>query len=62
VEGLGFAILVPSLNFWALCPSLSPGEHFRALGYAVSTVGFELDQIRRYIREQEEADGTDGQF
>ena len=38
------------------------GEHFWARGYAVSTVGFELDQIRRYIREQEEAEGTNGQF
>ena len=37
------------------------GEHHWARGYAVSTVGFELDQIRQYIREQEEADGT-GRF
>jgi putative transposase len=29
------------------------GEHFWARGYAVSTVGFELEQIGRYIREQE---------
>jgi REP-associated tyrosine transposase len=35
------------------------GEHFWARGYAVSTVGFELEQVRTYIREQEEAD-TDG--
>ncbi len=35
------------------------GEHFWARGYAVSTVGFELEQVRAYIREQEEAD-TDG--
>ena len=34
------------------------GEHLWARGYAVSTVGFELEQIRRYIREQEEADGS----
>src|SRR5215471_3443143 len=40
----------------------STGEHFWARGYAVSTVRFELDQIRRYIREQEEAEGTNGQF
>ena len=26
-------------------------------GYAVSTVGFELEQVRQYIREQEAADG-----
>ncbi|MFA6215377.1 MAG: IS200/IS605 family transposase [Patescibacteria group bacterium] len=30
------------------------GEHFWARGYAVSTIGFELDQIRKYIKEQEE--------
>ena len=29
------------------------GEHFWARGYAVSTVGFEIDQIRTYIKEQE---------
>ena len=38
------------------------GEHFWARGYAVSTVGFELEQVRQYIREQETADGTVGQF
>ena len=32
------------------------GEHFWARGYAVSTVGFEMEAVRRYIREQEEAD------
>jgi putative transposase len=37
------------------------GEHFWARGYAVSTVGFELEQVRQYIREQEAADGN-GQF
>ena len=26
-------------------------EHFWARGYAVSTVGFELEQVRNYIRE-----------
>jgi putative transposase len=31
-------------------------EHLWARGYAVSTVGFELEQIRQYIRDQEEAD------
>src|SRR5262245_53447701 len=35
------------------------GAPFWARGYAVSTVGFELEQVRAYIREQEEAD-TDG--
>ena len=37
------------------------GEHFWARGYAVSTVGFELEQVRQYIREQESADGNSGQ-
>src|SRR5258708_29202280 len=26
------------------------GEHFWARGYAVSTVGFELEQVKQYIR------------
>ena len=34
------------------------GERFWARGYAVSTVGFELEQVRTYIREQETADGA----
>ena len=38
------------------------GDHFWARGYAVSTVGFELEKIRQYIREQEAADGTVGNF
>jgi putative transposase len=38
------------------------GEHLWARGYAVSTVGFELEQVRQYIRDQEEADGTREQF
>lgn len=33
------------------------GERFWARGYAVSTVGFEETQIRKYIRNQEELDG-----
>jgi putative transposase len=37
------------------------GEHFWARGYAVSTVGFELEQVCQYIREQDAADGS-GQF
>ena len=32
------------------------GEHFWARGYAVSTVGFELEKVREYIREQEATD------
>jgi putative transposase len=35
------------------------GEHFWARGYAVSTVGWELEQVGAYIRKQQEAD-TDG--
>jgi len=38
------------------------GEHFWARGYAVSTVGVELERVRQYIREQDHADGTSGQF
>lgn len=37
------------------------GEHFWARGYAVSTVGFNEEQVRHYIREQEGADGS-GRF
>ena len=35
------------------------GERFWARGYAVSTVGFEKDQVRRYIQDQERIDGDD---
>jgi putative transposase len=37
------------------------GEHCWARGYAVSTVGFELEQVRASIRDQEDADGA-GRF
>jgi putative transposase len=37
------------------------GEHFWARGYAVSTVGFNEEQICKYIREQEGSDGS-GRF
>jgi putative transposase len=33
------------------------GEHFWARGYGVSTVGFEAEQIRKYIKNQEEDEG-----
>ena len=36
------------------------GEAFWARGYAVSTVGFEEEQIRRYIRSQEQLE-TEGE-
>ena len=32
------------------------GEHFWARGYAVSTVGFNVEAVLKYIREQEDAD------
>jgi putative transposase len=38
------------------------GEHLWARGYAVSTVGFGLEQVRQYLRAQEEAEGSKGQF
>ena len=37
------------------------GENFWARGYAVSTVGFEEEAVRRYIREQEGNDAS-GRF
>ena len=37
------------------------GDHFWARGYAVSTVGFELESVKKYIREQEQAD-KEGRF
>ena len=37
------------------------GEHFWARGYAVSTVGFELEQGRAYSRDQEAGD-EEGRF
>lgn len=38
------------------------GENFWARGYAVSTVGFEETAIRKYIREQETTEQTEGRF
>ena len=37
------------------------GEHFWARGYAVSTVGFNLEQVKAYIRAQE-AEDEQGRF
>ena len=37
------------------------GEHFWARGYAVSTVGYELEAVKRYIPEQEHEDQS-GRF
>lgn len=36
------------------------GAHFWARGYAVSTIGFDEDIIKKYIREQ--SDNEDGRF
>ncbi len=40
------------------------GESFWARGYAVSTVGFELDKVKEYIAHQEkfDKDDDDGNF
>lgn len=40
------------------------GEHFWARGYALSTVGYDEEKIRRYIREQEadEVSSAEGAF
>ena len=37
------------------------GAHFWARGYAVSTIGYELEKVKQYIREQEAEDQT-GRF
>ena len=36
------------------------GERLWARGYAVSTVGFEKEEVRQYVRAQEQLDGHDG--
>jgi len=42
------------------------GEQFWARGYSVSTVGFELDQVKNYVKHQELLDtqvfGESGEF
>lgn len=42
------------------------GEGFWARGYCVSTIGYELDKIRNYVKNQEQLDGQgsneDGNF
>jgi putative transposase len=37
------------------------GEHFWARGYGVSTVGFEVESVKKYLQEQEKAD-KEGRF
>ena len=34
------------------------GEEFGARGYAVSTVGFVLEAVQRYVREQDAGDAA----
>jgi putative transposase len=38
------------------------GLHFWARGYCVSTVGLNEEEVRKYIREQEEADKKQGEL
>ena len=38
------------------------GENFWARGYAVSTVGYDLEAIRKYIRQQENMDKSQSSF
>ena len=38
------------------------GLHFWARGYCVSTVGLDEQQIRQYIREQEELEKNQGEL
>ena len=38
------------------------GLHFWARGYCVSTVGLNEEEVRKYIREQEEADRKQSQL
>jgi len=39
------------------------GENFWARGYAISTVGYELKKVKKYIKEQEDDDrNSDGNF
>ena len=38
------------------------GEHFWARGYNLSTVGFDLEQLKKYIREQDDEEQKVGTF
>ncbi len=38
------------------------GLHFWATGYCVSTVGYDEEAVRKYIREQEEQDRQQGEL
>ena len=63
-SGIGFLKGKSAIAMARLCGKERnfTGEHFWARGYAVSTVGFELEQVRKYMREQESADGNSGSF
>jgi hypothetical protein len=43
-----------------LCGREKNFEHLGAGRYAMSTVGFDLEQSRQYIRDQEEVDESEG--
>ena len=62
LEVVTYAADVVAAAAQQLSSYIACGEHFWARGYAVSTVGFELEQVRNYIREQDAADGAGGQF
>src|SRR4029450_4530811 len=47
---------VPSARQFGVKLQNFTGAHFWARGYAVSTVGYELEKVKRYIREQEAED------
>ena len=38
------------------------GENFWARGYAVSTVGFDENDVRKYIQDQDPSGGNEGAF
>jgi putative transposase len=38
------------------------GESFWARGYAISTIGFEVEHVRRYIKNQEDEEESSGSF
>ena len=61
-QGIGFLKGKSAIAIARLCGQERnfSGEHFWARGYAVSTVGFELEQIRAYIRKQDDKDPDAG--
>jgi putative transposase len=52
----------PSLAGGAKNETLQAGISGLGANYAVSSVGFELEQVRQYLREQEAADGNNESF